>query len=240
MASREIGFTILSMTLSLAAVFIPVLFMRGIVGRLLHEFAVTIVVAILISGFVSLTLTPMLCSRFLRIDRRRQAHAVLPDAGGRLQPDGAGLRRDAEDQSEPPFRDAHAGVRDAGGLAVSVLHNAHGIHSEPGLELHVRHHAGRRRTSFESMVRASRWRSATSCRRQPDVEEHRRRSCMGAQPGVLFCRSEAARRNATFRWTSSSTEMRPMLFSVPGILAFMQNPPPITVSGTVTARACIN
>src|SRR5579872_2337289 len=64
--AREIGFTIISMTLSLAAVFIPVLFMGGIVGRLLHEFAVTIGVAILVSGFVSLTLTPMLCSRFLR------------------------------------------------------------------------------------------------------------------------------------------------------------------------------
>ncbi|HPU57653.1 MAG TPA: efflux RND transporter permease subunit, partial [Verrucomicrobiota bacterium] len=58
--SREIGFTIISMTLSLAAVFIPVLFMGGILGRLLHEFAVTITVAVLISGFVSLTLTPML------------------------------------------------------------------------------------------------------------------------------------------------------------------------------------
>ena len=64
--SREISFTILSMTLSLAAVFIPVLFLRGILGRLLHEFAVTIAVAVLVSGFVSLTLTPMLCSRFLR------------------------------------------------------------------------------------------------------------------------------------------------------------------------------
>ncbi len=64
--SAEIGFTILSMTLSLAAVFIPLLFMGGILGRLLHEFAVTIGVAILVSGFVSLTLTPMLSSRFLR------------------------------------------------------------------------------------------------------------------------------------------------------------------------------
>ncbi len=63
---REIGFTILSMTLSLAAVFIPVLFMQGILGRLLNEFAVTIAVAILISGVISLSLTPMLCSRFLR------------------------------------------------------------------------------------------------------------------------------------------------------------------------------
>jgi HAE1 family hydrophobic/amphiphilic exporter-1 len=64
--AAEIGFTILSMTLSLAAVFIPVLFMSGIMGRLFHEFAVTISVAILISGFVSLSLTPMLCSRFLK------------------------------------------------------------------------------------------------------------------------------------------------------------------------------
>src|SRR5205809_4977154 len=64
--SREISFTILSMTLSLAAVFIPVLFMGGILGRLLHEFAVTIGVAILVSGFVSLSLTPMMCSRILK------------------------------------------------------------------------------------------------------------------------------------------------------------------------------
>ena len=64
--AREIGFTIVSMTLSLTAVFIPVLLMGGIIGRLFHEFAVTIGVAILVSGFVSLTLTPMLCSRFLR------------------------------------------------------------------------------------------------------------------------------------------------------------------------------
>ena len=68
--SREIGFTIVSMTMSLVAVFIPVLFMGGIVGRLLHEFAVTISVAILVSGFVSLTLTPMLCSRFLKPPQR--------------------------------------------------------------------------------------------------------------------------------------------------------------------------
>src|ERR1039457_1908430 len=64
--AREIGFTIVSMTLSLAAVFIPVLFMSGILGRLFREFSVTICVAILISGVVSVTLTPMLCSRFLR------------------------------------------------------------------------------------------------------------------------------------------------------------------------------
>jgi HAE1 family hydrophobic/amphiphilic exporter-1 len=70
--SREIGFTIISMTLSLSAVFIPVLFMSGLLGRLLHEFAVTIVVAVLVSGFVSLTLTPMLCSRFVHAQHGRK------------------------------------------------------------------------------------------------------------------------------------------------------------------------
>ena len=64
--SKEISFTIISMTISLVAVFIPVLFMGGVVGRLLHEFAVTIGVAILVSGIVSISLTPMLCSRFLK------------------------------------------------------------------------------------------------------------------------------------------------------------------------------
>ena len=81
--SKEIAFTILSMTVSLAAVFIPVLFMGGIVGRLLHEFAVTISVAILISGFVSISLTPMLCSRFLR-PPHSQKHGRIYNAFERM------------------------------------------------------------------------------------------------------------------------------------------------------------
>jgi HAE1 family hydrophobic/amphiphilic exporter-1 len=79
----EIGFTILSMTLSLAAVFIPILFMAGIVGRLLHEFAVVIISAILVSGFVSLSLTPMLCSRFLR-PPHQQKHGRFYNATERV------------------------------------------------------------------------------------------------------------------------------------------------------------
>ena len=76
--SKEIGFTIVSMTLSLAAVFIPVLFMGGMVGRLFREFAVTIGVAILVSGVVSLTLTPMLCSRFLAPHEAPQRSVLSP------------------------------------------------------------------------------------------------------------------------------------------------------------------
>jgi HAE1 family hydrophobic/amphiphilic exporter-1 len=74
--SKEIGFTIVSMTISLAAVFIPVLFMGGIIGRLLHEFSVVIMMAVLVSGFVSLTLTPMLCSRFIK-PQHEQKHSKV-------------------------------------------------------------------------------------------------------------------------------------------------------------------
>jgi len=77
--SREIGFTILTMTTSLAAVFIPILFMSGILGRIFREFAVTITTAILISGVVSITLTPMLCSRFLRVVHAKKGFAGLMD-----------------------------------------------------------------------------------------------------------------------------------------------------------------
>jgi hydrophobic/amphiphilic exporter-1 (mainly G- bacteria), HAE1 family len=70
--SREVSFTILSMTLSLAAVFLPVFFMSGVLGRLLHEFAVVIISAVLVSGFVSLTLTPMLCRYYLRPEHEKE------------------------------------------------------------------------------------------------------------------------------------------------------------------------
>jgi hydrophobic/amphiphilic exporter-1 (mainly G- bacteria), HAE1 family len=72
--AAEVGFTIISMTISLTAVFIPILFLGGIIGRLFHEFAVVIAVSILVSGFVSLTLTPMLSSRFLRPHGEHEKH----------------------------------------------------------------------------------------------------------------------------------------------------------------------
>jgi hydrophobic/amphiphilic exporter-1 (mainly G- bacteria), HAE1 family len=81
--AKEIGFTIVSMTLSLTAVFIPVLFMGGLIGRLFNEFAVTIGITILVSGFVSLTLTPMLCSRFLR-PSRDERHGRFYEASERV------------------------------------------------------------------------------------------------------------------------------------------------------------
>jgi hydrophobe/amphiphile efflux-1 (HAE1) family protein len=75
--SKEVGFTIISMTLSLVAVFIPVLFMGGVVGRMFNEFGLVITFAILISGIVSLTLTPMLCSRLLKPIDHHEEHNFL-------------------------------------------------------------------------------------------------------------------------------------------------------------------
>src|SRR5215210_5402021 len=75
--AREIGFTIVSITFSLIAVFIPVLLMGGMVGRVFREFAVTIAVAIIVSGFVSLTLTPMLCARVLRAHREGEKQNIV-------------------------------------------------------------------------------------------------------------------------------------------------------------------
>ncbi len=112
--SKEIAFTILAMTVSLAAVFIPVLFMGGIVGRLLHEFAVTISVAILISGFVSISLTPMLCSRFLRAAACREARPGLQRVRAHVRRMAASVRLDAADHAASS-RDHHGGVDAAAG-----------------------------------------------------------------------------------------------------------------------------
>ena len=81
--SKEVAFTIVAMTVSLVAIFIPVLFMGGLVGRLLEEFAVTIGVAIIVSGFVSISLTPMLCSRFLK-PPHTQRHGALYNVTERM------------------------------------------------------------------------------------------------------------------------------------------------------------
>ncbi len=75
--ARQIGFTVISISLSLVAVFIPLFFMSGLIGRLFHEFAVTLSAAILVSGVVSLTLTPMLCGRFLKSEERHRQRGVI-------------------------------------------------------------------------------------------------------------------------------------------------------------------
>ncbi len=128
---REIAFTVLSMTLSLTAVFIPVLFMAGIVGRLFHEFAVVISVAILISGFVSLSLTPMLCSRFLKPPTEK--HGKLFQATER----GFDATRDAYRWTlngviRHRFITLMTAVADAGPHRVLLRFGAEGFYPQPG------------------------------------------------------------------------------------------------------------
>ena len=142
LASKEIGFTILSMTISLVAVFIPVLFLGGMVGRLLHEFSVTIIVAILISGFVSLTFTPMLGSRLL------PPHTKKHGAVYRVLERGFdGLARIYEytltHGSSAQVLDHGGGRSLARRNGVSLLHHADRVHSEPGQRFHSGRQHGR-------------------------------------------------------------------------------------------------
>ena len=145
--SQEVAFTIVSMTLSLAAVFIPVLFMGGVVGRLLHEFAVTIGVAILVSGFVSISLTPMLCSRSSS-RRTTQKHGRFYNATERMFDawlrlyDGT-LRGDA---AVPRGDDGRVG-RAAGRHRVSLHDRAEGVPAERGPGPLQRQHRRRIRAS---------------------------------------------------------------------------------------------
>ena len=107
--SREIGFTIVSMTLSLAAVFIPVLFMGGVLGRLFREFSVTICVAILISGVVSVTLTPMLCSRFLKKPTHHKPSKMGAATETGFEWHAALVRQDAAGRASSPRDDDGGG-----------------------------------------------------------------------------------------------------------------------------------
>ncbi len=165
------------MTISLVAVFIPVLFMGGIVGRLLHEFSVTIVVAILISGFVSLTLTPMLGSRFLKSDHGRR-HGVLYNA---LEGGFNGLTRGYERTLGRALRFHPRHVsgrgRDAGGHRLPVQDHAHRLHPQPGQRLLLRRHAGPPGHFVRIHGAASEGRRRHASRRDPERHRCRRVSC---------------------------------------------------------------
>ena len=140
--SKEVGFTIVSMTMSLAAVFIPILFMSGILGRLFREFAVTITTAILISGVVSVTLTPMLASRFLRVaslhGKGRFARLMERAVPARLPR----LRVEPGDRAAASSGDAGRVRRRARRDGGDVRDRAEGVHSRSGQRLAEHQRAG--------------------------------------------------------------------------------------------------
>jgi len=228
LASREIGFTILSMTISLVAVFIPVLFMGGIVGRLLHEFSVTIAVAILISGFVSLTLTPMLGSRFLGYN-----HAAKHGFLYRIFDKGFnGLANGYDYTLTRVLRHGFITVLVALALLGGTLYLFFTMPTgfipsqDSGFAFGVAM-AGQD-ISFESMAKHLR---ALAQIVQSDLNVQGAGSFVGdSNQGFMFMAMKP-RDQRKLSVDQIIMELRPKLFSVPGVMAFLQNPPPITVSG---------
>jgi HAE1 family hydrophobic/amphiphilic exporter-1 len=233
--AREIGFTIVSMTLALTAVFIPVLFMGGIVGRLFHEFAVTIAVAILTSGFVSLTLTPMLSSRFLRPSgqaRHGRIYGVSERAfGGLLAGYEHGLRWSLRHRRVTLLYSAIVLV-----LTV-VLFRAIPkgfLPSEDTGQL-IAFTSAPESISFDSMVQHQR---AVAGVLASDPNVHAFMSSVGGgrrgnNQGIAFIRLQP-RSQRKLHADQVIQELRPKLARVPGIQTFIQNPPPIRIGGTLS------
>ena len=230
--AREIGFTIVSMTLSLAAVFIPVLFMGGILGRLLHEFAVTITAAILVSGVVSLSLTPMLASRFLRpvrdVHHGRFYWSCERIFGGMLSIYERTLRG--------VIRHRLATL----GLSIVILIATMYLFivipkgflpSEDTGQLFVMTE-GAEGIGFDSLVRHQQM-LADIVRKNPAVERFMSAAGTGAgNMGRMMIRLRPREQRAHVNQVIQ--QLRGPLNSVPGIRAFPQNPPSIRIGGMLT------
>ncbi len=265
--SREISFTILSMTLSLAAVFIPVLFLAGILGRLLHEFAVTIATAVLVSGFVSLTLTPMLCSRFIR-PPSSQKHGSLYNATERVF---QGMLRLYDWSLRGVLRHRFVTLMASfiilGGTFYLFFLIPKGFLSSEDSGLVVGFTQAQQGISVDSM-RAHQLEVTNLVVHDPNVADTFSLAGAGfagfaGNTGIFFCHLKpsaerqlaplpppegilaipgmmALYRTAIKIWPRHMStddvinQLRPQLFSVPGIIAFMQNPPPIQIGGRLT------
>jgi HAE1 family hydrophobic/amphiphilic exporter-1 len=232
--AKEIAFTILSMTLSLVAAFIPVLFMSGMLGRLLREFAVTICVAILVSGFVSLTLTPMLCSRFMKpagAERHGRFYIIV----GRFF-DSMLSFYDRTLQSVLRHRFAT--------LAVSLLLLAYTAHlftvipkgfvpSEDTGQIIISSESAQG-TSFDDMVRLQKQLAAIVAE-DPNVGGFRSSVGVGGlastgNSGQMFIRLKP-RAERELSADQVIQQLRPKLSVVPGVRVSLQNPPVIRVGG---------
>ena len=232
--SKEIGFTIVSMTLSLAAVFIPILFMGGILGRLFHEFAVTIGAAVLISGFVSLTLTPALAARILRAPGQERHGAVYRASEKGIQAMNDFYRVTlAWVVKRRRATLAFSGVilvltvvlfvripkgflpSEDSGFLVGVTEAAQGI-------------------SYKAMTEHQ-MAAAEIVQADPNVEFFV--SAIGgigaSNSGRMFIRLKP-RNERPLKADGVVEELRPKLFRLTGINTFLQNPPPITIGGRFT------
>jgi HAE1 family hydrophobic/amphiphilic exporter-1 len=237
--SREIGFTIVSMTLSLAAVFIPVLFMGGILGRLFREFSVTICVAILISGVVSVTLTPMLCSRFLKAPSQRKRGALDLGTERLFQKLLGGYDRSLQ------LALKHRGammisfvVVLAATAALFILIPKGFIPDQDTDQLVIVTEAAQgtsyaRLVSYQAQV-------AELVRRNPNVEAlvstvggTAATTLGGPNLGqlVVHLKPRSERRESV---NEVIADLRPALDRIPGVLVFLQNPPTVRIGGQVS------
>jgi HAE1 family hydrophobic/amphiphilic exporter-1 len=259
--SREISFTILSMTLSLAAVFIPVLFMGGLLGRLLHEFSVTIMCAVIVSGIVSLTLTPMLSSRFLR-PPKEQRHGRLYLLFER----GFQLIQSVYDWSLKGVL-RHRFVTLMASLVIVVftvqlfLQTPKGFlpSEDSGGMFGITQAA--QGISFDSM-KQHQLEVTEIIRDDPNVSDVMSFAGAGlpgygGNSGFFFVhlkdrpsaseemidsikrllRFPGSKHDPNLRYISTDdviNELRPKMMSLPGVMAFMQNPPPIQIGGQLT------
>ncbi|HTE45434.1 MAG TPA: efflux RND transporter permease subunit [Gemmatimonadaceae bacterium] len=235
--AAEVGFTILSMTISLTAVFIPILFLGGIVGRLFHEFAVTIAVSILVSGFVSLTLTPMLSSRFLKPHDHDEKHGrayQITEAGyDWLLARYKGSLEWA--MNHRPLMMAFSVLILAGTVVLFMIIPKGFIPSQDNGQLFVTTETAQG-TSFDDMVMHQKQINAILA---ADTNLAGFYSAVGGSSTVsgtnqgrlligLKPRDERAGVDEMIR------ELRPKLAKVPGIVVYMQNPPPIQIGGRVS------
>ncbi len=227
-ASQEIGFTIVSMTISLVAVFIPVLFLGGIVGRLLHEFSVTIVVAILISGFVSLTLTPMLGSRYLKVEHQG-GHGWMYRM---FETAFDGMTKVYEVTLRAAMRWHWATMAVAVAMLFGTIYLFKSmptgfIPSQDSGVIFSQTRAAQD-ISFESMAEHQQALAAIA-KKDPDIISAVSFIRSG-NAGFLVMRAKplAERKRSIDQIIA---DLRPKMAAVPGIQIFMNNPPPITIGG---------
>jgi HAE1 family hydrophobic/amphiphilic exporter-1 len=230
--SAEIGFTILSMTLSLVAVFIPVLFMGGLLGRLFHEFAIVISVAILVSGFVSLTLTPMMASRFLRAGHHESRSPVLRASEAAFQ---SGLKAYEKSLGWVMHHRRTALLFSAGILVGTVLlfnWIPKGFIPSEDIDQLTATTETAEGTSFESMVRHQQ-QIATIIQKDPNIEGFM--SSVGgggggtsSNQGRLFLRLKP-RSQRQLSADQIARALTPKLNAVPGMRVYVQNPPPVRI-----------
>ncbi|HEX3432180.1 MAG TPA: efflux RND transporter permease subunit [Rhizomicrobium sp.] len=235
--SREISFTILSMTLSLAAVFIPLVFMGGIVGRLLHEFAVTIVLAIVFSGLVSITLTPMLCSRILRRESGADRGAFYRWSERTFN----AMQRGYERSLKWSLRNrGMIGLIFLGSIAATVLlfmASPEDFLPSEDVGQVIAFTESSDRTSFPHMVEYQK-QAAAIIAQDPNIQNMM--SSVGAggprtgvNTGTIFMVLKP-RSQRSLSADEIIQELTPKLTHIPGLNVYMQNPPSISIGGLFT------